>query len=186
MSNGGTSLPSRDPAWAEPDPGAQILHRHCPWLPAWHPPHLPAEVGVVLSSFSLGAASCLHGTSLNHGGCLPSAGGCSHVWPPLGQNCLWPKRAGRVFTRCSGKPSQSQQPVGSPRGDPPTSCSTLWSHTGAQWGAGCRGRVGPGGVPGSPPRLAELAAVAAWEPGAGCRRSSQVLLWEFLAAACAP
>lgn len=51
---------------------------------------------------------------------------------------------------------------------------------------GTRRRVGPGGVPGSPPRQAELAPVAAWEPGASRRCSSQVLLWEFLAAACAP
>lgn len=75
---------------------------------------------------------------------------------------------------------------GEPQGRSPPVCSTLQSHAGAQWGAGCRRQVGPGGVPGSPPRLAELAAVAAWEPRAGCRCSSQVLLWEFLATACTP
>lgn len=63
--------------------------------------------------------------------------------------------------------------------------NTLRSHAGAHRGAGCRRRVGPGGVPGSPPRLAERAAVAAWEPRAGRRCSSQVLLWEFPAAVCA-
>lgn len=80
---------------------------------------------------------------------------------------------------------QAKSPWGAPE-ESPSVRSTLQSRAGAQQGAGCCTWVGPGRVPGSPPRLAELAAAAAWEPRAGRWCSSQVLLWEFLAAACAP